>query len=554
MNDTRAIDLLFEITHALLSDHKELEPKFNRVLKLLEGAGLQRGVVALHDEASNELRIVAANGLTAAQRRKGRYRPGEGVLGQTFERKTPKVVPSIAADASFLNRTESRDTAQASDTSFVCVPIATAGDGPVLGTLCGERLFDGTEQMDDDVRLLSIIAAVMADVIRTWRAHSAQMVEVLDRRDVQRSSGVSFDSIPNVLGTTRRMAEVARLVESVSRSDATVLLRGESGTGKELVASAIHAASDRRSKPFITVNCGALPDKLVETELFGHVRGAFTGASRDKQGRFQAADGGTIFLDEVGELPLAMQVKLLRVLAKGEVHPVGGTDPEHVSARVIAATNVDLEKAMEQGTFREDLYYRLNVFPIFIPPLRERKGDITLLIDHFVRHYSAEHGRDVRRVSSQAIEMMTSYQWPGNVRELENCVLRAVLLATEGTIRAQHLPPTLQTGRSSDTALEGSFTELMAAYEREILIDAMTDAEGILKRAAERLCTTPRVLAYRLKKHGLHATLVRARQGEQHGTGERPAIPAADGSARPPHEPVKLSNAAPPRRKLRGAG
>ena len=505
------IELLFEITHTLLSQQKELSPKLERALRLLEQSGLSRGVVTLYDDQADELHIAAASGLSAAERRRGRYRPGEGIIGETFRKRQPNVVPNVARDDTFLDRTQARRGIDTSQLAFVCVPIATAGGGPVLGTLSGERVIGDPSALQADVRLLCIIAAIMADVIRTWRAHRDEVSSLIDERRELVRGGTRFVDMPNVIGTSRAMSEVARLVKTVATSDATVLVRGESGTGKELIATAIHSLSPRSGRPFVAVNCGALPEHLIEAELFGCVEGAYTGADRSRRGRFHAAHRGTICLDEIGELALAAQVKLLRVLQDREIYRVGSSRPEPVDVRIIAATNRDLEAAIDDGSFREDLYYRLNVFPIFTPSLRHRKSDITLLADHFVEKYAALHDRAVRRVSSQAIDLMMSYHWPGNVRELENCISRAVLLS-DGTIRAHHLPPTLQTGDSSETVMHGNLEDLVAGFEREILIDTMKETGGVISRAAEALGTTPRVLAYRLKKLGLHSSLVRARR------------------------------------------
>jgi Nif-specific regulatory protein len=316
----------------------------------------------------------------------------------------------------------------------------------------------------------------------------------------------------NLVGNSGPMKAVVELVHQVAPSEATVLIRGESGTGKELVAQAIHADSVRREGPFVAVNCGSIPENLVESELFGHVRGAFTGAAMNRVGRFEAANGGTLFLDEIGELSLASQVKLLRALQTRQIDRVGENRSRPIDVRVVAATNADLEKMMQEGRFREDLYYRLNVFPIYLPALRERKADITLLADYFLERHAQEHGREVKRISTPAIELMTSYHWPGNVRELENCIARAVLLAQDGVVREHHLPPTLQTGKSSGTTKSGSLHDVMMAYEREILIEAIKNANGNQSQAARALGTTPRILGYRLRRHGLHGeplTLVR---------------------------------------------
>jgi Nif-specific regulatory protein len=247
------------------------------------------------------------------------------------------------------------------------------------------------------------------------------------------------------------MRDVYQEIAQVAGSPTTVMIRGESGTGKEMVAHAIHYNSPRADRPFVKVNCGALPDTLIESELFGYEAGAFTDAREQKKGRFELADGGTLFLDEVGALSQSTQVKLLRALQEKEFERLGGVQPVQVDVRLIAATNSDLESAMRQGVFREDLYYRLNVFSIFMPALHDRKPDILLLVDHFAEKYASVLGRSVRRISTSAIDLLMAYHWPGNVRELENCIERAVLVCAGGVIHGHDLPPTLQTAQLSDT-------------------------------------------------------------------------------------------------------
>jgi Nif-specific regulatory protein len=257
------------------------------------------------------------------------------------------------------------------------------------------------------------------------------------------------------------------------------------------------------------VNLGGIPATLFESEMFGHVRGAFTDAKADRKGRFELAHGGTIFLDEIGELTPATQVKLLRVLQEREIERLGGVAPIKVNVRVIAATNKDLEEAVKAGTFREDLYYRLNVYSIYMPPLRERKTDIPLLADHFVEKHAAAHGKDVRRIATSAIDMLMSYHWPGNVRELESCIERAVLVCEGGAIHAHHLPPTLQTAEVSGTLARQSLREALDAYERDLVLDALKSARGNRARAARLLQTTERILGYAVRKHRIDVSRFR---------------------------------------------
>jgi Nif-specific regulatory protein len=283
-------------------------------------------------------------------------------------------------------------------------------------------------------------------------------------------------------------------------------VRGESGTGKELVAHAIHYGSPRTEKPFVKVSCGALPEGLIESELFGYEQGAFTDARTRKKGRFELAHTGTLFLDEVGELSPSTQVKLLRVLQEREFERLGGVKPVRVDVRMIAATNKDLEAAVAAGSFREDLYYRLAVFTLYLPSLAERKPDIPLLADHFVEKYAAAHGRDVRRIATTAIDMLVSYHWPGNVRELENCIERAVLICDGGVIHAHHLPPTLQTAEVSGTLPGISLSAAVEAYEKDLIHDALKSARGNRARAARLLGSTERIVGYKLRKYSIDAT------------------------------------------------
>jgi Nif-specific regulatory protein len=299
------------------------------------------------------------------------------------------------------------------------------------------------------------------------------------------------------------MQRVYEAVAQVARTNTTVLIRGESGTGKELIAQAIHYNSLRAKKPFIKVSCAALPETLIESELFGYEKGAFTGAQDRRKGRFELAQGGTLFLDEIGDVHLPTQVKLLRVLQEREFERLGGTEVVKVNVRLVAATNKDMEQAIEQGTFREDLFYRLNVFVIFIPPLRERKPDVLLLADHFLQRFSSEHGKDIRRISTPAIDMLTAYHWPGNVRELQNVVERAVLVCDGQVIHAHHLPPTLQTAEASGTVMNVSLTEAVDAYERDLIQDALKSTRGNRAKAARLMRTTDRIFNYKVRKLGI---------------------------------------------------
>ena len=314
--------------------------------------------------------------------------------------------------------------------------------------------------------------------------------------------------LDNIVGKTKVMKNIFSLIKQVADSKLTVLIQGESGTGKELVAKAVHFNSSRKNKPFIDVNCAAIPDTLMESELFGHQKGAFTGAYERKLGRFELANGGTLFLDEIGDLSLSNQSKILRFLQERQFTTIGGSKPVMVDVRVIAATNKNLEKSMRDGSFRDDLYYRMNVFPIFIPPLRERKEDIPLLVNHFIRK-SAQQGKDVKGISHKALELLNNYHWPGNVRELENVVERAVALCSKSIISPGDLPQNTREGvglgADEDAVLEGklSFDEAQETFERDIILKALEKANYVQSRAAELLGVSRRILKYKIDRWGI---------------------------------------------------
>ncbi len=459
-------------------------------------------MITVLEPSRDVARVDVSHGLSAEQQARGRYQLGEGVIGRVIDRGEPCVVPSIGREPLFLDRTGAREHLDRSNIAFLCVPVTHAGQ--VIGALSVDRIYERDVSLEEDLRLLSIIATMIGQAVRQ-RSDELEDEESL-RREKEELENKPQPAVLDLIGTSHLMGAALELIRQVAPSDATVLIRGESGTGKELVARAVHAESTRRAGPFVAVNCGSIPEQLVESELFGHVKGAFTGAQTTRIGRFEAAHGGTLFLDEVGELSLPSQVKLLRALQTRQIDRVGDCSPRPVDVRVIAATHVNLEKALQEGRFREDLYYRINVFPIYTPALRERKTDITLLADHFLEKYAREHGRNVVRISTPAIDMMMAYHWPGNVRELENCIARAVLLTSDGVVRAHHLPPTLQTGQSSGTTRPGTLEEQLMAFEREILVEAMRNANGNQSQAARALGTTPRILGYRLRRHGLLGT------------------------------------------------
>ncbi|MFZ9886200.1 MAG: sigma-54-dependent Fis family transcriptional regulator [Myxococcota bacterium] len=501
--DTKELLLLFDISQriAVSEDVRDVAEPILR--SMAEHMGMLRGTLTLQDKRTGELFIEAAWGLSAAQQSRGRYRVGEGVTGRVVAENRPAVVPRIAEAPYFLDRTKARRHVDKRDVSFVCVPITSGGE--VFGALSADRLFRDDIALDEDLRLLTIIASLIAQAVK------ARQSTLLEQHSLREENARLHNALQdrfrpqNLVGSSRAMQSVYDLIGQVASSDATVLILGESGVGKELVASAIHYEGPRKSKPFIKVNCAALPETLLESELFGHEQGAFTGATKERKGRFELAHGGTLFLDEVGDLSPIAQVKLLRALQEKEFERVGGTKTLRSDVRIIAATHRDLAQRVSSGSFREDLYWRLNVFPIVVPALRDRKADILQLADHFVDKYGRAGKRKVRRISTPAIDLLTAYHWPGNVRELENAVERAVLLADEDVIRSHHLPPTLQ--MSEPTAIgHRSLDTRLAEVERELLIEAIKSSNGNCAKAARSLGLTERKMGLRIAKHGLDPT------------------------------------------------
>jgi Nif-specific regulatory protein len=495
------LSLLFEISQTL-DRVLDLRDAVGPVLgAMARHMGMVRGTIALLNRETRQITIEAAYGLSTSQQERGRYRLGEGVTGKVVATGRPAAVPRIREEPLFLNRTGARKGLRKKDVSFICVPIKLGNEA--IGALSADRLFSEEKSLEEDVRLLSIIASLIAQAVRLRQSAQEERQHLVEENLRLQEELKDRFRPANIIGNAKTMQAVYDSIAQVARTQTTVLLRGASGVGKELVAHAIHYNSDRAKRPLVKVNCAALPETLIESELFGHERGAFTGATAQRKGRFELAQGGTIFLDEIGDLSAHTQIRLLRVLQEKEFERVGGSETIKTDARIIAATNRDLEALVDAGTFRQDLYYRLNVFPILIPPLRERKADILLLADHFVEKYSKLHHKDIKRISTPAIDMLMAYHWPGNIRELENCIERAVLVSGDDVIHGHHLPPTLQTAEATGTQPAGNLQAALDNLEREMLLDALKSARGSMAKAARALGTTERLMGIRVHKHGI---------------------------------------------------
>ncbi|MDR2110657.1 MAG: sigma 54-interacting transcriptional regulator [Spirochaetaceae bacterium] len=504
------LELLFDIARTL-DKHVELRTALGPILSLLEvRAGLTWGMVTLLDRTTGLLKIEEAFGLRPEEKARGLYRLGEGLVGRVFESGLAIIVPDLSQDTRFLNRAKSRSRDDMVGLTYYCVPIRS-GAG-VIGTLSAERriLANPDLQMARDRAFLEKVSSIIAD--------SAKLRERImeEQFRFRRNEGLIEDEraakVPGgriapgseIIGTSNALRGVYEMLSQVAPSDATVLITGESGTGKELVAAELYRLSKRAGAALVKINCAALPESIIESELFGHEKGSFTGAYSQHKGRFELAHGGTIFLDEIGELPPQIQVKILRVLQERELERVGGNSTIKVDVRLIAATNRNLEEEVKDGRFREDLYYRLNVFPLHIPPLRERKSDIVLLADHFTEKYAAKNHKLIKRISTPAIDLLTSYSWPGNVRELENCIERAVILSQDMVIHSYNLPPSLQSAGSTNTGPTTTLEAALSRLEKELIVEALKITEGNMASAARRLGITERQMGLRVHHYGIN--------------------------------------------------
>jgi Nif-specific regulatory protein len=446
----------------------------------------------LHDIDTDSLSLAEAEGLEPQDFRRIDRLSDTGVFRKVFD--SGEIAEAVAASLPEL-------IAGPQEGSLIAVPVRIGSQ--MRGVLAAfAQKPNGLEK--DQVRdLLLLFSSAFAQTLRIDQMVRGERQKLREENLHLKNELKEKYDFTHIVGNSSAMRQVYEQVTQVARSNATVLLRGESGTGKELVANSIHYNSLRSKRPFLKVNCAALPDSLIESELFGHERGAFTGAEKLKKGRFELADGGTLFLDEIGDLPLQTQIKLLRVLQEREFERIGGTEAIKSNLRLITATNKNLEEAIAAGQFREDLYYRLNVFTIFLPPLRERKSDILLLAEHFLEKYEVEHNKRIRRISTPAIDMLMSYHFPGNVRELENAIERAVLVCDSNVIHCHHLPPTLQTAEVTDTVTDLSLSSAVAAFERDLIQDALKSNNGNVARAARALGSTQRILGYKINKYGI---------------------------------------------------
>ena len=495
---TKELDFLLELS-SLLSN-KEIN--LDEVIGILAGhLNAERIILTILNRESSHIVIEGSYGISESERKKAVYQVGQGVIGQVIQDGLTIMIPKIAMSDEFLNLTHAPTAIDGVDVSFICTPIRYKDEN--IGTLSFHKVYIGAVSFDYDVRLLKIVGSMIGRTMRRRQEYAEEMEQLRNEINTLRGELRNRIMPDKIKGNSSKMNEVFSLIESVATTDATVLIRGESGVGKELVADAIHYNSLRKGKPFIKVNCAALPESLIESELFGHEKGSFTGATVQRIGRFEAANGGTIFLDEFGDIPASTQVKLLRVLQEREIERVGSTKPIKVDVRILCATNRNLEELIAKDQFREDLYYRINVFPVYIPSLRDRINDIPVLTDFFIDKFNKRHGKSIKRITASAIDTLMVYHWPGNIRELENCIERACILSPDQVIRTHNLPASLQTAASTETMQSGTLDIILDKMEKQIIMDALISCKGNSAKASEHLGITERMMGIRVKKYDI---------------------------------------------------
>ena len=482
---------LFRMSKAV-TESESLSETLTVLLEILkDNMEVKKGMINLFNSKTGKIFIHDSIGLTAEEETRGVYSIGEGITGKVVETGVPIVVPRICNEPAFLNRTKSHSNTENDNLSFVCMPILRGKK--ILGAISVERHCSNPKSLRHDVELLSILTAMIAQAVELYLLENEQ----------QRALKEKFHP-SNIIGNSKPMLGAYTMINKIMQTKSTVLLLGESGVGKELFANAIHYNSTEANGPFIKFNCAALPESIIESELFGHEKGSFTGAEATRKGRFEEADGGTIFIDEVGELSPTMQAKLLRVLQERTFERVGGNKSIIVDIRIVAATNRDLTKMVKEGTFREDLYYRLNVFPIVIPPLRDRSSDIIVLAEYFVTHFVRKFGMETKRISTSVQKMLLAYLWPGNVRELENVIERAVILTDDDVIHGYNLPLCIQESVLTEAVAKEERVSKFDALEYNMIIVALTSHKGNMSAAAGELGLTRRMLGIRMDKFGIN--------------------------------------------------
>ncbi len=481
--DTEQLQALFDIGQVINSIAQK-QPLLEKVMDIAtEAIRADRGFLMLKDESNGNLNVEVARNMSEGQA-DDIAKPSSSVINKVFKETKPLLLHNALTDPRFSG---SESIILQKITAVTCVPLILKGVS--IGVIYLDSAANRQEFTESTMNFIQAIANQAAIAIENARLlEELQYENRLLQSELQRTYG-----FPEIIGTSARMQEVFDIMRKILSSDISVLLQGESGTGKELVARAVHYNGHRKDKPFVAQFCGNLSESLLESELFGHKKGSFTGAISDKRGLFEIADGGTFFLDEIADISPTIQAKLLRVLQEGNFRRVGDTEDRHADIRIISATNKNLSSEVEGGNFREDLYYRLNVITITMPPLRERRSDIPVLVDHFLKKIAEKHNQKPKRISSEVMKTLAQYHWPGNVRELENTVERAVVLAGDNIIsQSDLLIPQVEDSKTK--------TRNLKEQEKEIVLRTLEECEGNKTRTAEILGVSLRWLHYKLSE------------------------------------------------------
>jgi Nif-specific regulatory protein len=494
----KELSVLYEIS-LLISKAHDIESSLKKSLQILKST-LELDSCAIYLLNEGRLDVFASVDYTKQQELLSSYRVGEGATGLSAKSAEPIVIEDVHKDHLFLNKSGKRSV---ESTSYVAVPMIV--DKYILGVLSVHLTKKSSIDFNETVRILTIIGSIFAQTIHSYQLNKKEKERLKELKQYYKMEWDSkVHNFGNIIGECSAMKQVYRVIDQIANSNVTVLVRGETGTGKELVASAIHQKSERREEPFVKLNCAAITDSLIESELFGHEKGAFTDAKQTRKGRFELADGGTLFLDEIGDISASAQVKLLRVLQEREFERVGGSQTIKVNVRLIAATNRDLEKMVKEGKFREDLYYRLNVIPIDLPPLRQRGEDIRLLVNFFLERSRSNHKRNVT-ITEEAMQQLCNYPWPGNIRELENTIERIVLIGNDQGVSARDmllmLPALNDQKFSKDYTPMGIENKTLDEIEKEVIVSTLQKCDNSVAKAAKTLGLTQRQIRYKMQKY-----------------------------------------------------
>ncbi len=519
------INILYDIAVMLSNsvDVKECIEKGMRTLK--RNHYLERCTLFILNDDSSLLELHSAIDITPQQQKMATYKIGEGATGLAAQSAEPVVIENIHQNINYLNKIGTINT---KSISYVAVPVIQKNE--VIGVISANILETSMMNFDDIVHMLTIVGSLFCGTLAREKQFSKEKETLAELKTYYKNQALSEYKFENIIGKSTKMQMIYSMLETVSPSDATILVRGETGTGKELIATAVHNLSKRNNGPFIKLNCAAISETLLESELFGHEKGAFTDAKEARKGRFELADGGTLFLDEIGDITPALQVKLLRILQEQEFERVGGNKTIKTNVRLVAATNRNLEEMVKKGEFREDLYYRLNVIPVNLPPLRERYEDVKLLVEHYLHKFMKEHRKEMF-FSKSALESLLDYPWPGNIRELQNTMERIVLICPNGNITPEmlnHVLPFnyqkmhLSTQRESTHPLLSKQTpqpiptpdanqapevftkKSLQEMEQASILQALIDNRGIQTKAAIQLGMTVRQIGYKIKQYKIN--------------------------------------------------